>query len=96
MPSSITTETILRRKPDAVFAAVGSDVVLMSIEHGKYLGLDDIASEIWQLIEQPIAVRALCAALAEKFDAEPAVIERDVAALLDQLMSFAMVEVQPS
>jgi Coenzyme PQQ synthesis protein D (PqqD) len=96
MPTSITTETIVRRKPDALFAAAGGDVVLMSIEQGKYLGLDDIGTEIWQLMEQPIAVRALCAALAEKFDGEPAVIERDVSALLDQLISFAMVESQTS
>jgi hypothetical protein len=96
MPTSITTETIVRRKPDALFAAVGGDVVLMSIEQGTYLGLDDIGTEIWQLMEQPIAVRALCAALAEKFDGEPAVIERDVSALLDQLISFAMVESQTS
>lgn len=81
----ITARTTVQHKRDALAADVGGEFVLMSVEQGKYFGLDEIGSEVWRRIEQPVGVAQLCAALASEYDGEAAVIERDVIALLQQL-----------
>jgi hypothetical protein len=91
--SPITAQTVVRRNPEALAADISGEMVLMSIEHHKYYGLDDIGTEIWRRIEQPIAVAELCQALSSTYDGDPATIEHDVVTLLDQLASQELVQV---
>jgi hypothetical protein len=92
----ITAETVVRQTSGALAAEVAGDLVLMSVEQGQYYGFDDIATEIWRRIEQPIVVRELCASLATAYDGDPVAIERDVLTLLDQLSEQNLVETVPA
>ncbi len=74
-------------------AQVEDAVVLMSIEKGNYYSLDAIGSDIWNRIEQAIAVGELCARLANEYDADAATINRDVLALLAQLAEEGFIEI---
>ena len=48
----ITPETKLVRDGDILHAPVGADeAVMMSIEAGRYYGLNAVASRIWELLE---------------------------------------------
>jgi hypothetical protein len=69
------------------------EVVILSVERGSYFGLDEIGSEIWQRLESPIRVEALCDALVAKYDADRSTIERDVLALLERLAAEDLVSV---
>ena len=67
------------------------EVVILSVERGSYFGLDEIGSEIWQRLESPIRVEALCDTLVAKYDADRSIIERDVLALLEKLVAEELV-----
>ena len=73
---------------------VNGEIVLMSIDTGKYYGLDAIGSDIWGRLQTPIRVEALCNALAADYDAEAGRIEGDVIALLEELLEQGLVEVK--
>jgi hypothetical protein len=88
----ITPQTIVQRRRDALAAEVGGELVLMSVEHGKYYGLDDVGSDVWRRIEQPIAVEQLCAELAREYRGDPSAIERDVVALLEKFAGQDLLE----
>jgi hypothetical protein len=90
----LTPDAIVQRRRDALAADVGGELVLMSLEHGKYYGLDAIGAEIWKRIELPVTVRDLCAALVVRYAGDPAVIERDVVILLDRLADQGLLEPQ--
>lgn len=88
----ITSQTIVQRRRDALAADVGGELVLMSVEHGKYYGLDDVGSNIWRRIEEPIEVGQLCDALTREYAGDPTAIEHDVMALLEKFASQDLLE----
>ena len=47
---------------------IGEESAMMSIETGNYLTLSRVGTRIWELIEQPTTISALCAQLTGEFD----------------------------
>ncbi|HYD69826.1 PqqD family protein [Azospirillum sp.] len=83
----------VQRVTDVLSAEVDGEAVLMSIEKGCYFGLDDIGSDVWRRLEEPVGIAALAASLADDYDGDPAVIERDVIALLSDMAANGLVTV---
>jgi hypothetical protein len=63
-----TGELQIQRKGEWLSATIGEESAMMSIETGNYLTLSRVGTRIWELIEQPTTVSALCARLTEEFD----------------------------
>jgi len=82
---TIADETVISRSPSVLAAEVDGEIVMMSIEQGRYFGLDDIGSDIWKRIEQPCSFAALVDGLAADYDADRGTIVADVTALLTQM-----------
>lgn len=73
------------RKSGVFGSTIDGEIVLMSGEHQSYFGLDRIGSAIWQQLTEPQQVTALCQAMADRFDGDPATIETETLAFLQQL-----------
>ena len=84
--AAVLDSTMISRSTSVLTAEVDGEIVMMSIEQGRYFGLDDIGSDIWKRIEQPCSFAALVEALAADYDADRATIEADVTALLTQMV----------
>jgi hypothetical protein len=84
-PRAIAELTVISRSPSVLAAEVDGEIVMMSIEQGRYFGLDDIGSDIWKRLEQPCSFSALVDALAADYDAERGTIASDVTALLTRM-----------
>ena len=78
----IADTTRVSRSPSVLAAEVDGEVVMMSIEKGRYFGLDDIGSDIWKRIETPCSFGELIDRLKADYDADRATIADDVRALL--------------
>jgi hypothetical protein len=81
----IVDGTTISRSPAVIAAEVGGEIVMMSIEQGRYFGLDDIGSDIWKRIELPCSFATLIDGLAADYEADRATIAADVQALLDRM-----------
>src|SRR5712691_9739777 len=81
----IAEATIISRSPSVLTAEVDGEVVMMSIEQGRYFGLDDIGSDIWKRIEPPCSFATLVDRLVAEYDADRATIAADVQALLGRM-----------
>src|SRR5216683_2372711 len=77
--------TIISRSRSVLAAEVDGEIVMMSIEHGRYFGLDDIGSDIWKRIETPCSFGELIDRLMADYDADRATITADVRALLERM-----------
>ena len=64
----LTNETILQRNPEIISSKIDDEVVMMSIEEGKYFGLDPIGSIIWELLETPQSLAEIIPHLQKNFD----------------------------
>jgi hypothetical protein len=94
MSSRVLLTSLVKLNNDQISASIDGEVVILSVERGAYFGLDQIGSEIWQLIETPVRVDVLCDELAAKYDADRPTIEHDVLALLESLVAEELVVVE--
>lgn len=93
MSVPLTMTSLVQWDKDQIAAAVDREVVILSVERGCYYGLDEIGSEIWEKLASPSRIDAICATLADKYDADRPTIERDVLALLEQLAAEGLISV---
>ena len=77
--------TVVSRQPDLLEANVGDDVVLLSVEQGKYYALDPIAAAVWERLSEPATIDELCTSLEVQYDVTPEQCETDVMAFLAEL-----------
>jgi len=81
-PLAIMDTTLISRSTSVLTADVDGEIVMMSVDKGRYFGLDDIGSDIWRRIEVPCSFGALVEQLAADYDADRATIAADVKAML--------------
>jgi hypothetical protein len=82
---TVSDSTMISRSPSVLTAEVDGEVVMMSIEQGRYFGLDYIGSDIWKRLDTPCSFAELIDRLARDYDADRAAIAADVRALLGRM-----------
>jgi hypothetical protein len=83
--NTILLDTVVTRGEELVSSDLDGETVLMSVQSGKYYGLDAIGSRIWALIEQPRSVSDICKILLGEFDVELEQCREDVLGFLYKL-----------
>ena len=81
------------RIPGNISSDIDNDVVIFSIDNGKYYGTRQVGSRIWQLIEQPTTISEVCATLETEFEVDPSVCQAEVSAFLGQLVEEKLLQV---
>ena len=60
---------------------------MMSADTGTCISLSETGGRIWELIEAPREVSALCQELADEYEADPSILRGDVVTFLEHLRS---------
>lgn len=92
----VTLDSIVRQSTNQIAAALQDELVLMSIDKGRYYNLNPIAAEIWGRIARPVQVSDLCDALDAEFSAPREEITRDVLDMLNLLAAEGVLDVAPA
>jgi hypothetical protein len=87
----IEENTLISRSTTVLSAPVREEIVMMSIESGRYFGLDDIGNDIWRRLETPRTFGELIDGLAADYDADRAVIADDVRKLLAEMAEHKVI-----
>jgi hypothetical protein len=93
-PGIIGDTTIISRSPSVLISEVDGDIVVLSIERGRYFGLDYIGSDIWKRIEPPCSFATLIDRLAADYEADRATIVSDVQSLLGHMAKHDVVRLR--
>jgi len=91
------SETPLR--PDSVIVASDSvlstaladEVVLLDPQEGMYYSLNEVGARIWELIQEPASMEAICARIVEEFEVEAEACAQDTTRLIGELTSRGLV-----
>jgi hypothetical protein len=89
----IGLNTCIMQAGDLVSCNLDGETALMSVDRGKYYGINPIGSRIWALIEQPRMISELCAVLLSEFEVESSQCENEVLAFLSELAQDNLVTV---
>ena len=87
---------MVRKQGDWLAARVGDEMVMMSALSGNYVGLSEVGTRIWELIETPQPLDALCAQLQDEFDVAPDVCRTEVETFLNELAGQGAVALDPA
>jgi hypothetical protein len=93
MNQYIDLNTCIMQATNLISCDLDGETALMSVEHGKYYGINPIGSRIWALIEQPRLISDLCACLLSEFEVESTQCENDVLAFLSELAKDNLVKI---
>src|SRR5579862_1631907 len=83
---TIADLTVISRSPSVLTAEVDGEIVMMSIEQGRYFGLDDIGSDIWKRIERSCSFATLIDGLTSHYESDRATVAADVRSLLGRMV----------
>lgn len=86
---------MVQKKGDWLAAKVGDELVMMSAEKGHYIGLSEVGSRIWELIETPRDVDAVCAELCREYAVTPDICRAEVETFLNELVKHGAIALDP-
>lgn len=82
---------MVRKLGDWLAAKVGDELVMMSAEKGHYIGLSEVGARIWELIETPQEVDAVCAKLQGEYDVTPETCRAEVENFLNDMVKHGAI-----
>ena len=77
---------------DVLFQEVNGEVVTLSMATGNYHGQNEVASRMWNLIQQHEDLESSIAILLEEYDVPEAQLREDMNQLVEQLLSNGLIK----
>ncbi len=81
-----------KRREDWVGTEVEDHLVMLHLESGRYVALNDTAAEAWRLLEAPCDEASLVEAMTEVFAVAPEHCKESVSKLLARMDRLELVE----
>jgi hypothetical protein len=86
---------MVRRHGDWLSAKIGDELVMMSAEKGHYIGLSEVGARVWEIIETPSELEAVCAQLEQEYEVAPGVCRTEVETFLNELVKHGAIALDP-
>lgn len=83
--NKITPDTIVvRNDKKFITSPIGDEIVMMSMESGNYIGINEVGAVIWNKLEQPMTIKEVINYLLSIYDiTEDACTEKTVKHIAD-------------
>jgi hypothetical protein len=82
---------VVSRNEEPVAVEVEGRIVMMSLDHGMYYGLEGVGPRIWALLERPRRVSELCDVLTNEFDIDLESCRQEVLEFLGELRTAQLI-----
>jgi hypothetical protein len=79
--------------PEVMVREVGGESVVLDLKTEKYLGLDDVATSMWQALTTAESVEAAYKVLAANFDVEGEQLRHDLDDFVQELIKLGLIDV---
>jgi hypothetical protein len=89
----IELRTLVGRSDKLLYAEIGSDVTIMSVQSGRYYSLTKVGARIWSLIENATPVERICEQLLAEYRIDREHCENDVLKILHKMAEEGLVTV---
>ncbi len=87
---------MVRKQGDWLAAKVGDELVMMSAEQGHYIGLSEVGARIWELLDTPRDLDAVCAQLLEEYYVTAETCRAEVESFLNELVKHGAIALDPA
>ena len=91
--ATLAADSVVKRNPDILVAQVPDGYVMLSVDADRYLEFNATAAAVWDFLETPRTVQALCEAVRMRFDVEAGRCQTEIHDLLTQLIRARAVRI---
>lgn len=77
--------------PEVIFRGIGGEAVILNLKTERYLGLDEVGTRIWEVLQASGSVESSFKTLLEEYDVEPSRLERHLNEFIDKLIENGLV-----
>jgi len=92
VPKPLGPDSVVRVSSSQVYSRLGDEVAILELDQGVYYGLNDTGSFLWNLMQKPVRVNEMRAALVEEFDVDADTAEKDLLRVLADLRDAGLIE----
>jgi len=79
--------------PHVLCKDLGDEAVLLDLETETYFGLSPVGSRFWKLLTTTPTIRDAIAVMLEEYDVAPDELERDMGALIEDLVGRGLLRI---
>ena len=90
----ISLDTVVVAGSELVTANLDGEVVILGFQSGSYFGLDQVGAFVWDLLQKPQTVAALCDRILQEYEIDQERCEQDLLNLLGQLLDQQLIEIK--
>ncbi len=84
---------VVRIAPDVLASEIDNEAVILGVTSGKYFGLDETGTEIWNNIQNPIRISDLLVRLWELYEGNRDEIRKETLSFLSELLERNLIEI---
>ena len=85
-------DSVVRVSSCEASSRLGDDVAILELDQGVKCGLNDTGSFLWGLMQRPVRVDEMRAALVEEFQIDGDAAEKDLLRVLSDLRDAGLIE----
>jgi len=90
----LNENSTIRRKEEQEFSTIDGEVVMLSLSKGAYFSLNEVASRIWELIEEPVRIEKLIDQLLEEYEIKPEECKKETLSCLEDFQKNGLLIVE--
>ena len=79
---------------DQISCDLEGEAVILHLREGVYYGLNEVASKVWRLVQEPRTITEIRDALLADYEVEPDDLTRDLLELLSRLRDWNLLELR--
>lgn len=91
---TIVLNSVIAGKKEIAIADMDGEVVMMSLETGKYYNLGSMGTIIWGMIENPVSVETIISKLLDKYEVTQQQCEAEVISFLNAMAKQGLLEIK--
>lgn len=94
MSDTMPMSSVIVAAKEQISADLGGEAVILALESGRYFGLNDLGTLIWNLVQEPKTVLEIRDAILDQYDVEAEQCEQDILALIRDLAAESLIEIK--
>ena len=87
-------KTLIRNEKDVMFTQVDNETVIMNTNTGRYIGLNPVATDVWNLLEKKINFNQLIKALMEEYEVDEKTCRKDSSDFVQRLLNSKLLSAE--
>jgi hypothetical protein len=81
------------RNSKTISGRLHDEMVMMDMEQGKYFSLNQTATAIWELLEDPLTMEELCDRLTEEYEVDMERCLEEVKEYIDEMTKLGLIKI---